>query len=162
MNAMRDDRVELSDLALDVGELYQWVVAPGCGAVVLFSGTVRDHADGRAGVVSLAYEAYSDVARQKMTEVIAEARRRYPTVGRIAVAHRVGELTVTESSVVVAVSAPHRPEAFDAARFCIDAIKSSVPIWKKERWVDGDDWVANAVELVQPSRVISPSSGVIR
>lgn len=162
MNSMKDDRVELSDVALDIGGLYEWVVTPECGAVVLFSGTVRDHAEGRAGVVSLAYEAYADVAVQKMTEIATEARRRFPTLGRIAMVHRTGELELTESSVVVAVSAPHRPEAFDAARYCIDAVKSSVPIWKKERWSEGEAWGTNAVPLSPPARVASPSGGAAR
>jgi molybdopterin synthase catalytic subunit len=162
MNAMKHDRVELSDVTLDIGALYEWAVQPECGAVVLFSGTVRDHADGRAGVESLTYEAYREVAEQKMMGVVAEARRRYTTLGRVAVVHRVGELTLGESAVVVVVSAPHRPEAFDAARFCIDAIKSSVPIWKKERWVAGDEWGTNASELMSPERISSPSGGVSR
>ncbi|NDE52215.1 MAG: rod shape-determining protein MreB [Actinobacteria bacterium] len=69
--------------------------------------------------------------------------------------HRVGELLLTESSVVVVVSAPHRPEAFDAARFCIDALKQSVPIWKKERWSSGEDWGTNATSLVAPREVVA-------
>jgi molybdopterin synthase catalytic subunit len=159
---MSVDRVELTDSPLDVGSLYESVLSPQCGAVVLFSGTVRDHADGRTGVVSLTYEAYRAVASTKMHEIVAEARRRYPTIGRIAIAHRVGELGLTESSVVVAVSAPHRPQAFDAARYCIDAVKGSVPIWKKERWATGDDWGTNASAPVSPSHVASPAGGAVR
>lgn len=159
---MSVDRVELTDKPLDLGSLYESVLSPECGAVVVFSGVVRDHADGRTGVVSLTYEAYGEMASAKMHEITAEARRRYPTVGRIAIAHRVGELGVTESSVVVAVSAPHRPEAFDAARYCIDAVKESVPIWKKERWEGGDDWGTNASAPVPPSRVSSPTGGGVR
>lgn len=88
-----------------------------------------------------------------MQEVIDEARRRFPTVGRVALVHRLGELQLTESSVVVVASAPHRPEAFDAARFCIDALKQSVPIWKKEEWSGGSDWGTNAVSPMSPSAV---------
>lgn len=150
---MKADRVELSDTALDVGGLYEWALGPEFGAVVVFSGIVRDHAEGRSGVTSLSYEAYRDVATQKMREVVDEARRRYPTAGRIAVVHRLGDLQLTESSVVVVVSAPHRPEAFDAARFCIDALKQSVPIWKKETWASGSDWGTNANVPVRADRV---------
>ncbi|MFM7047927.1 MAG: molybdenum cofactor biosynthesis protein MoaE [Actinomycetota bacterium] len=150
---MKADRVELSEAELDVGELYQWALSSDCGAVVMFSGTVRDHAEGRAGVTSLSYEAYHDVATQKMHEVVAEARRRYPAVARIALVHRLGELSLTESSVLVVVSAPHRPEAFDAARFCIDALKQSVPIWKKETWATGSDWGTNSSTPVAASQV---------
>lgn len=159
---MSVDRIELTDTALDVGSLYESVLSPDCGAVVLFSGTVRDHADGRTGVTSLTYEAYREAATDKMHEIVAEARHRYPTVGRIAIVHRVGELALTESSVVVAVSAPHRPEAFDAARYCIDAVKRSVPIWKKERWAGGDDWGTNPSVLVPASHVPDPSGGAVR
>lgn len=159
---MSVDRIELTDAALDVGSLYESVLSPDCGAVVLFSGTVRDHADGRTGVTSLTYEAYREVATGKMHEIVAEARHRFPTVGRVAIVHRIGELALTESSVVVAVSAPHRPEAFDAARYCIDAVKRSVPIWKKERWAGGDDWGTNASPPVSPSHVSSPVGGALR
>ncbi|MEY4401326.1 MAG: hypothetical protein RL072_1191 [Actinomycetota bacterium] len=151
---MKADRVELSDTPLDVGGLYEWALAPEFGAVVVFSGIVRDHAEGRSGVTSLSYEAYRDVATQKMSEVVEEARRRYPTAGRIAVVHRLGDLQLTESSVVVVVSAPHRPEAFDTARFCIDALKQSVPIWKKETWASGSDWGTNSNAPVRADRVV--------
>lgn len=150
---MTHDRVEVSDSPLDVASLYQWALLPECGAVVLFSGTVRDHAEGRTDVTSLTYEAYGEAAMKKMQEVIDEARRRFPTVGRVALVHRLGELQLTESSVVVVASAPHRPEAFDAARFCIDALKQSVPIWKKEEWSGGSDWGTNAVSPMSPSAV---------
>jgi len=150
---MRADRVELSEAELNVGELYEWALAPECGAVVVFSGTVRNHAEGRSGVTSLSYEAYRDVALHKMEEVVTEARRRYANVSRVALVHRVGELSLTEASVVVVVSAPHRPEAFDAVRYCIDALKQSVPIWKKETWATGSDWGTNANPPVAASRV---------
>jgi len=150
---MKADRVELSDMPLNIGELYEWALTPECGAVVVFSGTVRDHAEGRSGVTSLAYEAYGEVALAKMKEVVDEARRRCPAAGRIAVVHRLGELTLTESSVVVVVSAPHRPEAFETARFCIDALKQSVPIWKKETWSTGTDWGTNSNALIPAGRV---------
>lgn len=158
---MRHDRVEVSDSPLDIASLYQWALSPECGAVVLFSGTVRDHAEGRTGVTSLTYEAYGTAAHAKLQEVIDEARRRFPGVGRVALVHRLGELQLTESSVVVAVSAPHRPEAFNAARFCIDALKQTVPIWKKEEWSGGRDWGTNAVEPVSVSALDRDSTRVI-
>ena len=154
---MRHDRVEVSDTPLDVASVYQWALSPECGAVVLFSGTVRDHAEGRTGVTSLTYEAYRERAMAKMQEVVDEARRRFPAIGRVALVHRLGELHLTESSVMVAVSAPHRPEAFDAARYCIDALKRSVPIWKKEEWSSGSDWGTNAVRPV-PATVVEGTS----
>src|SRR5206468_2217019 len=117
-----------------------WAVRPDCGAVVLFSGTARDHAPGRPDVQRLAYEAYEEHAVPRLANVAAEARERWPMSGRVALLHRVGEVPIGESAVVVVVSAPHRPVAFAAARFCIDAIKASVPIWKHEAWNGGEDW----------------------
>lgn len=132
---------------LPIGAAYEWAVRPDCGAVVLFSGTVRDHAEGRDGVEQLTYEAYEEAVVPKFAAIAAEARRRWPTIGRIVLLHRVGRLVVGESSVVAVVSAPHRPEAFDAARYAIDALKASVPIWKQETWRDGTAWGTAAQTL---------------
>lgn len=155
---MRHDRVEVSDSPLDAASLYEWALLPECGAVVLFSGIVRNHAEGRTEVTSLTYEAYGEMAKAKLQDVIDEARRRFPTLGRVALVHRLGELQLSESSVMVVASAPHRPEAFNAARFCIDALKQSVPIWKKEEWSSGSDWGTNAVNPVSASAVDRTSS----
>lgn len=155
-----DDWLALTDDPLPVGELYDWCVQPGCGAVVVFSGTVRDHAGGRTAVDHLEYEAYDEMVVPKLTEIAAETRARWSTVGRVAIVHRVGRLELGESSVVVAVSAPHRPEAFAAARFAIDALKVSVPVWKREVWDGGSDWGTNAAELVDVGDVASPPSEI--
>ncbi len=135
--------------------MYDWCVRPDCGAVVLFSGTVRDHAEGRTDVERLEYEAYDEMVVPKMREIVAELRARWPETGRVVLVHRVGSLELGESSVVTAVSAPHRPEAFAAARFAIDALKVSVPVWKREVWADGSDWGTNAADLVPASDVTS-------
>jgi len=121
-----------------------WAVRSDCGALVTFCGTVRDHADGRAGVERLTYEAYAEVAVARMEEIAVSARQRWPEIGRVALLHRVGELALGEVAVVVAVSAPHREAAFDAARWCIDTVKSAVPIWKHERWSGGEGWGTGA------------------
>lgn len=154
-----DDWLGLTDAALPIGELYEWCVRSDCGAVVLFSGTVRDHADGRTDVTQLEYEAYDEMVEPKLREIVAETRARWPSTGRIALVHRTGRLELGESSVVTAVSAPHRPEAFAAARFAIDALKVSVPVWKREIWDGGSDWGTNASDLVDASDVASPSGG---
>lgn len=151
------DWLGLTDAELPIGEMYSWCVRPDCGAVVLFSGTVRDHADGRTDVTQLEYEAYDEMVVPKLEEIVVETRLRWPDVGRIALVHRVGRLELGESSVVAAVSSPHRPEAFAAARFAIDALKVSVPVWKREIWADGSDWGTNAAELVDASDVGAPS-----
>jgi molybdopterin synthase catalytic subunit len=108
--------------------------------VVLFTGTVRDHAEGRPGVSALEYEAYEEEVVPRLAGIAAEARRRWRVLGRVAALHRVGTLDVGDTAVLVAVSAPHRAEAFDAARFCIDTLKATVPIWKRETWEGGSDW----------------------
>lgn len=145
----RDDWVGLTSLPLAVGAVYDWAVRPDCGAVVLFSGTVRDHADGRPGVSLLEYEAYESQVVPRLAAIVAEARTRWPTIGRVAVLHRVGPLEVEESSVLVVVSSPHRGEAFEACRFGIDTLKATVPIWKREHWADGVDWGLAATDITE-------------
>lgn len=153
-----NDWLGLTDAELAIGAMYEWCVLPNCGAVVLFSGTVRDHAEGRTDVTHLEYEAYEEMVVPKLTEIVAETRARWSAVGRVVLVHRVGRLELGESSVVAAVSAPHRDEAFAAARFAIDALKVSVPVWKREIWDGGSDWGTNAAELVDASEVGSPTS----
>jgi molybdopterin synthase catalytic subunit len=148
MDVMRppgdDTWVALSPLPLPLAAVADWAVLPRCGAVVVFTGTVRDHAEGRPGVSSLEYEAYTGQVEPRFAGIADEARRRWPDLGRVALLHRTGTLEVGEASVAVAVSAPHRAEAFDAARFSIDAVKASVPIWKRETWDGGSDWAGGA------------------
>jgi molybdopterin synthase catalytic subunit len=134
-----------------VGEVFAWVVQPGCGAIDVFCGTVRDHSEGRPGVQSLEYEAYEALVVPRFTEIAFEARRRWPEIGRLALLHRIGRLEVGEISVVIAVSTPHRAEAFEATRWCIDTLKATVPIWKREVWADGSDWGLDAHELTDVS-----------
>jgi len=143
----------LSGDPLPVTTAAEWVVRPDCGAVVVFSGTARDHAPGRPGVEELEYEAYDEQVEPRLRAIVDEVSVRWPTVGRIVMIHRVGVVPVTESAVVVAVSAPHRDEAFAAARFGIDAIKASVPIWKHETWSDGEAWGSDAQDLVDARTV---------
>jgi molybdopterin synthase catalytic subunit len=126
-----------------------WAVLPSCGAVVSFSGTARDHAEGRQGVRQLEYEAYAEHALPRMQAIAAEMRTRWPQLGRVALVHRVGIVPVGESAVVVSVSAPHRGEAFEAARLGIDALKATVPIWKRETWSDGQSWGLEAQHVAE-------------
>lgn len=136
---------------LPLAEAYEWAVTPDSGAVVVFSGTVRDHAEGRTGVVALEYEAYAEAVGPALTAVATETRRRHPATRRLAILHRTGRLGLGESSVLVVASSAHRGDAFSAARFAIDALKESVPIWKKETWRDGSDWGTGARPLVSPA-----------
>lgn len=137
------DRVLVSSEPLDVPSHLTFVADPAAGCSIVFTGTVRDHAPGRDGVTRLEYEAYEGVVESKMAEVVAEARATWPIL-RVAVSHRTGSLDVGEPAVVVAVSAAHRTEGFEAARYLIDEIKARAPIWKKEHWPGGAEWVLGA------------------
>ncbi|HZM31222.1 MAG TPA: molybdenum cofactor biosynthesis protein MoaE [Acidimicrobiales bacterium] len=143
-----DTWVGLSASPLPVAEATAWAVRPDCGGLVLFSGTARDHAEGRPGVEKLEYEAYESQVVPRLQAVAGEARVRWPELGRLVLLHRVGALEVGDSAVVVVATAPHRDEAFAAARFCIDTLKRSVPIWKKETWADGSSWGLEAQHIV--------------
>jgi molybdopterin synthase catalytic subunit len=132
--------VRITEEPLDPAEALAFCGATEAGGTVLFSGTVRDHSD--AGEVSgLDYEAWGEMAESKMTAIGREILDRWP-VARVALLHRTGHLDVGEVSVLVCCSAPHRAEAFDAARHGIERIKQDVPIWKKERLTTGEaQWV---------------------
>jgi molybdopterin synthase catalytic subunit len=125
---------------IDFAALTESARDPHCGGVVLFLGTVRDlTGDDRTDFLD--YEAYPGMAEKKLAEVEVEVRAKWPDVGGVALVHRLGRLGVGEVSVAVAVSCPHRAEAFAAARFAIDAVKDRVPIWKKD---NGETWIEGA------------------
>jgi len=149
MPTVGDDWVGLSSDPLPVTEALDWAHRPDCGAVVLFSGVARDHSSDRTGVDRLEYEAYEAQVTPRLSALAAEARNRWPDVGRIAMMHRIGELVVGDSAVVVVASSPHRPAAFAAARFCIDALKATIPIWKRERWDQGESWGLEAQHILE-------------
>ncbi|MGH9138302.1 MAG: molybdenum cofactor biosynthesis protein MoaE [Acidimicrobiales bacterium] len=152
-----DTWVALRRDTLPVGAAADWAVRPDCGAVVLFSGTARDHAGDRTGVYRLEYEAYEEQAIPRLRAVADEVRARWPEVGRVVLLHRTGELAIGDTAVVVVVSAPHRGEAFAAARFAIDAVKASAPIWKRESWDGGESWGLEAQEPT-PARTLGAQS----
>ena len=132
--------IQLTRDPIDHAALTEQVRRADCGAVVTFLGTVRDLTGDRV-TVALDYEAYPGMAEKKMAEIEADTRSRW-SVGEIAMIHRLGRLEVGDVSVAVAVSCPHRADAFDACRHAIDRLKELVPIWKKENWADGStDWV---------------------
>jgi molybdopterin synthase catalytic subunit len=132
--------VRLTREPIDHCQLTEEVRRGNCGAVVTFLGTVRDLTGDRV-TVSLDYEAYPEMAMKTMAEIEADTRSRWP-VGDIVIEHRLGHLGIGDVSVAVAVSCPHRRQAFDACRHAIDRLKELVPIWKKEHWADGaTEWV---------------------
>jgi molybdopterin synthase catalytic subunit len=143
-----DTWIGLSADPLPVEAASAWAVLPRCGAVVLFSGTARDHAEGRPGVSLLEYEAYAEAVVPRLSAIVDRARAQWPDLGRVALLHRVGPVPVCDSAVVVVASAPHRDVAFDAARFGIDSLKATVPVWKREHWEGGQSWGLEAQHLV--------------
>ena len=129
---------------IDPGRVLHRVGADEDGAVLLFLGVVRDHAHGRS-VSGMRYDAYVEMARPVLTQIAEEAAQRLGT-DRVAVTHRVGELEIGDVSVAIAVSSPHRAEAYDASRYVIEEIKKRLPVWKKEHYVDGSaEWVEGTV-----------------
>lgn len=135
----RGPHCTLSASPLDVAEVVARVTGPDCGGVVTFTGAVRDASRGHA-IRHLEYEAYPGMAEREMEAIAEEAAGRWPGT-RVAIAHRSGHLEVGDLAVVVVAAAPHRAEAFEAARFAIDTLKERVPIWKKEVATDGEYWV---------------------
>ena len=130
---------EVRTSPIDVAEVEAAVRHGGAGAVVSFTGTVRDQTKGLA-VQALEYEAYVSMAEKYLAKIGAEVADRWPAA-RIAILHRVGRLGVGEASVVIAVASPHRPDAFEGCRHAIERLKQDVPIWKKEIRTDGSIWV---------------------
>ncbi len=132
--------IEITDRPIDHAAVTDRVRSDLAGAVCSFLGTVREMTGDRR-TTSLDYEAYPGMALKILTDLEAEARSRWPIL-EVALVHRVGHLGLGEVSVVVAVSCPHRHQAFDACRWLIDTLKEVVPIWKKETWADGtEEWV---------------------
>ncbi len=141
MNDCRD-RFAITFAPLSLSEVYDLAADPASGAVVVMGGTVRDHTEGRA-VVSLEYQAYEPMALQVFAQIAVALRHQWPMVNRVVIHHRTGHLSIGETSVLVAVSCPHRAEAFAACQFAIDTLKHNAPIWKKEHWADGaSSWVS--------------------
>jgi molybdopterin synthase catalytic subunit len=132
--------VRLSNEPLSVEDALAFIADPGAGGTCVFVGTVRDRSDA-GDVTGLHYEAWGDLATERLREIAAEMLDRWP-LRRVAILHRTGDLAVGDASVVVACSSPHRAEAFEACRHGIERLKEDVPIWKKEGLVSGDArWV---------------------
>lgn len=133
------DFFELTTDPIDVGAVARRVVLPECGATVTLDGYAREWTNGRR-TIQLVYEAYPPMALRELEKLGAEARRRF-SVAHIGIVHRIGSLEMGETSVVIAVSAPHRHAAFEACEWAIKELKRTVPIWKKEIFEDGEAWV---------------------
>lgn len=128
---------------IDTVALLAQCASPADGAVLLFLGVVRDHNDGRA-VGHLEYDAYAAMAELELRRIVDEARAKWP-VGDVAVVHRTGRLEIGEASVAIAVASPHRDEAYSASRYVIEELKTRVPIWKREGYLEGgSEWLSGA------------------
>jgi molybdopterin synthase catalytic subunit len=143
---MHGDIFEITREPIDKLGLERRLLTGAAGAMVTFDGVVRDHNKGRR-VMRLEYEAYAPMALKEMKRLGAEVRQRWPEVERIGIIHRFGPLEISESSVVITVTSAHRRVAFEACQYAIDRLKQTVPIWKKEIFEDGEEWV----ESQQPS-----------
>jgi molybdopterin synthase catalytic subunit len=138
--------IKITEKPIDVQKVIDTACSLGAGAIDVFIGTVRNNAHGK-NVVWLEYEAYESMAVAEIRKIIDEASHRWPLLGW-AVSHRIGTLKPGEVSVVVAVSTPHRRESFAACQFIIDTLKEKAPIWKKEHFQDGEEWVSARPDAV--------------
>lgn len=136
----------IQDEAIDAESVRQKVMDRNAGAITLFIGTVREMTKGKK-TLSLQYEAYPAMAEKMLAQVGAEVEAQWPST-KIAVSHRIGHLTISDIAVVIAVSSPHRKIAYEANEFAIDRIKQIVPIWKKEHWEDGTEWIGDQLENI--------------
>lgn len=136
-------RIDVVDRPLRPADALAEVGDPSAGAVALFVGTVRDHSGDRRDVSRLDYEAFEDRVLDSISVVVAEACEKWPVI-RGVVEHRIGRVELGEAAVVVAVSTAHRADAFEAARYLIDELKARAPLWKKEHWAEGSEWVEGA------------------
>ncbi len=151
-----DTWVALSAEGLPAEDAARWAGRPDCGAVVEFRGNARDHSPGRIDVTELAYEAYEEQALPRMGRIVIEARRRWPDLRCVALLHRTGIVAIGEPAVVVVTSSPHREAAYAANRFCIDSLKATVPIWKREAWDGGEHWGTDAQHVVDLEDLENP------
>lgn len=131
---------------ISVEEVIAKVVHPHAGAINTFIGTVRELTHGKR-TLYLEYQAYESMAEKKLAQIGAEIAERWKDV-RVAITHRIGRLEITDAAVVIAVSTPHRNDAYEASRYAIERIKEIVPIWKKEHWENGEVWVGDQLETV--------------
>ncbi|HEX9443012.1 MAG TPA: molybdenum cofactor biosynthesis protein MoaE [Candidatus Binatia bacterium] len=135
---------------IGIEELVRSVGDPAAGAVATFIGTTRNHNDGRS-VIALDYDAYPEMAEKELRRIGDDAGKKWK-IERMAITHRVGPVAIGEASVVIAVSAAHRDDAFQACRFAIEEIKKTVPIWKKEIYEGGEVWIGTQTGQPLPGR----------
>jgi molybdopterin synthase catalytic subunit len=129
---------------ISIEEVVKKVIRPEAGAVTTFIGTVREFTNGKR-TLFLQYEAYVSMAEKKLAQIGEEIKEKWPEA-QVAITHRIGKLDISDIAVVIAVSTPHRKDAYEANQYAIERIKQIVPIWKKEHWENGEEWVGNQLE----------------
>ncbi|RXI98287.1 molybdenum cofactor biosynthesis protein MoaE [Anaerobacillus alkaliphilus] len=134
----------ITDEVISIQEVVDKVVHPNAGAINTFIGTVRELTKGKK-TIYLKYDAYVSMAEKKLAQIGDEIQERWPNA-LVAITHRIGRLDITDIAVVIAVSTPHRADSYDASRYAIERIKEIVPIWKKEHWEDGEEWMGDQLE----------------
>lgn len=137
---------KISKEPIIIQEVIDKVVQREAGAITTFIGTVRELTKGKK-TLYLIYEAYESMAVKKLEQIGKEIQERW-NGAEVAITHRVGKLDITDIAVVIAVSTPHRADSYEANRYAIERIKEIVPIWKKEHWADGQEWIGNQLETV--------------
>ncbi|MSP38663.1 MAG: molybdenum cofactor biosynthesis protein MoaE [Deltaproteobacteria bacterium] len=141
---------QVTNQAIDLQKLIDYVTDPEAGAIATFIGTTRNSNEGRK-VIALDYEAYGEMAEKELARIGADAAKNWP-ICRMAILHRLGPVQIGEASVVIAVSSAHRDAAFAASRFAIEEIKKTVPIWKKEVFEGGEVWIGTQTGQRLPQR----------
>ncbi|MBB3907518.1 MULTISPECIES: molybdenum cofactor biosynthesis protein MoaE [Anoxybacillaceae] len=141
---MNETLFMVTDQPILIEDVVRKVVRPEAGAVAVFVGTVREFTNGKR-TLFLQYEAYTTMAEKMLERIAQEIKERWPEA-KTAITHRIGKLDISDVAVVIAVSTPHRKDAYEANQYAIERIKQIVPIWKKEYWEDGTQWIGNQLE----------------
>lgn len=145
----RHDWITVSEAPLSAEQLASWATRPDCGAVVTFCGVARNSSTNGHLIQALEYDTSSELAEQRMQQVVTAARAKWPQLGAVVIHHRVGLVSIGEPAVVIVVSSAHRDAAYEASRYCIDTVKRFVPMWKREIWEGGSAWSEEAHELLR-------------
>jgi molybdopterin synthase catalytic subunit len=141
---VNNQRFTITKEPISIEEVVKKVIRPEAGAVTTFIGTVREFTNGKR-TLFLQYEAYVSMAEKKLAQIGEEIKEKWPEA-QVAITHRIGKLDISDIAVVIAVSTPHRKDAYEANQYAIERIKQIVPIWKKEHWENGEEWVGNQLE----------------
>jgi molybdopterin synthase catalytic subunit len=137
---------EITTDSISADDVIARLADPAVGAIATFVGVVRGETDGRE-TLHLEYEAYPDMAEATLRQIGDEIRQHWPSIREVAIVHRIGRLEIGEIATVIAVSAAHRPDVFDALHYAIDRLKEIVPLWKKEVWADGETWKSEMTDF---------------